>query len=85
MLHNLRGAMISPERELLKGELDRRVLARAGTRSLKGRGEPEKALCGAALEVVEAARGRLASPCYPTPPVPRGAFTQAIGPRLSGG
>jgi transposase-like protein len=61
MLHKLRGAMVAPERELLKGEVEIDELFLGGhEEGLKGgRQHGKKALIGAAIEVRRRGSGRL--------------------------
>jgi len=61
MLHKLRGAMVAPERELLKGEVEIDEFFLGGyEEGLKGgRQRGKKALCGAVIEVRGRGSGRL--------------------------
>ena len=61
MLHKLRGAMVAPERELLRGEVEIDEFFLGGyEEGLKGgRQRGKKALCGAAIEVRGRGSGRL--------------------------
>ena len=61
MLHKLRGAMVAPERELLKGEVEIDEFFLGGyEEGLKGgRQRGKKTLCGAAIEVRGRGSGRL--------------------------
>ena len=61
MLHKLRGAMVAPERELLKGEveIDEFFLGDYEEGLKGGRQRGKKTLCGAAIEVRGRGSGRL--------------------------
>lgn len=69
MLHKLRGAMVAPERELLKGEVEIDEFYLGGyEEGLKGsRQRGRKALCGVAIEVRGRGSGRLRLQVLPDP------------------
>ena len=80
MLHKLRGAMVAPERELLKGEVEIDEFFLGGyEEGLKGgRQRGKKTLCGVAIEVRGRGSGRVRLAVLPTASGPALlAFTRA--------